>query len=192
METVFDAVILAAGESVRFGRPKQLEFYKGEPLVLRAVRAAESAGASKIIVVTGCFAGRVLFALRPVRVVPAFNRHWTHGMGASIRVGIEHVEADVAVILTVDQPLITDEHIWKLANELGESGKTYAATTCKKGTGLPCAFDRKTFFELQGLTGEQGVEKIIARRATEGSFLEFADAGYDLDEPHDLDCLRAA
>ena len=47
------AVILAAGESSRFGRPKQLLRFRGKSLVRRVVEAAKQAGCSPIVVVTG-------------------------------------------------------------------------------------------------------------------------------------------
>jgi molybdenum cofactor cytidylyltransferase len=46
-------VILAAGESSRLGRPKQLVQFRGKSLVRRVVEAAEQAGCSPIVVVTG-------------------------------------------------------------------------------------------------------------------------------------------
>src|SRR5437763_12750721 len=47
------AVVLAAGGSSRFGRPKQLLTFRGETLVRRAVRAASEAGCDPVIVVAG-------------------------------------------------------------------------------------------------------------------------------------------
>ena len=47
------AVILAAGGSSRFGRPKQLLQFRGETLVHRAVSAATGAGCDPVVVVVG-------------------------------------------------------------------------------------------------------------------------------------------
>jgi CTP:molybdopterin cytidylyltransferase MocA len=47
------AVILAAGESSRLGQPKQLVQFRGKSLVRRVVEAADKAGCSLIVVVTG-------------------------------------------------------------------------------------------------------------------------------------------
>jgi molybdenum cofactor cytidylyltransferase len=63
------AVVLAAGESSRLGRPKQLLRFQGKTLLRRIVDAANEAGCSPIVVVVGgkwktggSFAGRI----RPV------------------------------------------------------------------------------------------------------------------------------
>src|SRR5213078_4433048 len=53
------AVVLAAGGSSRFGRPKQLLTFHGETLVRRAVRAAAEAGCNPVIVVAGDLADSI-------------------------------------------------------------------------------------------------------------------------------------
>src|SRR6185436_639591 len=47
------AVVLAAGNSTRLGRPKQLVVYQGLPLVARAARAALATGADPVVLVLG-------------------------------------------------------------------------------------------------------------------------------------------
>ena len=50
-------VILAAGQSRRMGRAKQLLPVDGEPMVRHAVRTALASGASQVVLVTGCVCG---------------------------------------------------------------------------------------------------------------------------------------
>ena len=47
------AIIVAAGSSSRLGQPKQLVLIDGEPLLQRAIRFAQEAGASPVFVVLG-------------------------------------------------------------------------------------------------------------------------------------------
>jgi molybdenum cofactor cytidylyltransferase len=51
------AIILAAGESSRFGSPKQLLQFRGKSLFRRAVEAANQAGCSPVVVVIAADAG---------------------------------------------------------------------------------------------------------------------------------------
>ena len=57
------AVVLAAGEGSRFGAPKQVVEVDGEPLVVRAVKAALASGAEQVVVVTGAYADKTVACL---------------------------------------------------------------------------------------------------------------------------------
>ncbi|MBA2365483.1 MAG: NTP transferase domain-containing protein, partial [Actinobacteria bacterium] len=46
-------VILAAGSSLRLGRPKQLLMWRGRPLLQHVVEAAASSNLSELVVVLG-------------------------------------------------------------------------------------------------------------------------------------------
>ena len=47
------AVVLAAGGSTRFGKPKQFALFQGETFIKRIVAAAIEAGCAPVVVVTG-------------------------------------------------------------------------------------------------------------------------------------------
>src|SRR6266851_9784754 len=82
-------VILAAGNSTRFGSPKQLVVHKGLPLVRRAAKAAIAAHTSPVIVVLGANKSLVaaeLTRLRGVRTV--VNEHWATGLASSLAAGL--------------------------------------------------------------------------------------------------------
>ncbi|MGC9348539.1 MAG: nucleotidyltransferase family protein, partial [Anaerolineae bacterium] len=54
------AIVLAAGGSRRFGRPKQLLRWNGHPLITHIADTAWTAGLSPVIVVVGAEADAVL------------------------------------------------------------------------------------------------------------------------------------
>jgi molybdenum cofactor cytidylyltransferase len=80
---VIAAVVLAAGEATRFGATKQLERYRGKPLVQRAVDAARGAGIEDVVVVVGHDAERVAAAVTDARTV--LNARYTEGQSARAR-----------------------------------------------------------------------------------------------------------
>ena len=57
------AIIVAAGSSSRLGQPKQLVLIDGEPLLHRAIRFAQEAGASPVFVVLGAHRERIESAI---------------------------------------------------------------------------------------------------------------------------------
>lgn len=100
------AVVLAAGESTRMGRPKQLLQHHGRSFVGCAVDLARIAGCAPIIVVTGAIdlSGE---ALAPAVLVP--NPDWPMGQLGSLQRGLAaalELRADVPalLVLTVDRP----------------------------------------------------------------------------------------
>src|SRR3982751_1511192 len=105
------AVILAAGESSRFGQPKQLIAFRGQPLLERAVVAAVDAGCWPVIVVTSNNAEAILQLIKRHEVATVENPDSTQGIATSIRLGVRRmlqIEPDVqsVVLMVCDQPFV--------------------------------------------------------------------------------------
>ena len=79
------AILLAAGESTRMGRPKQLLDWQDQPLVAAQTQTLLAAGCRPVVVVLGAHASRVRPAL-PARadVQVTTNRNWRSGRASSI------------------------------------------------------------------------------------------------------------
>ena len=90
-------VLLAAGAGTRFGMPKVLAAH-GEWLS-SAVAALHRGGCDDVVVVLGA---AIVDVPAPARAVIATD--WSDGLSASLRAGLSAVEADFAVLHTVDTP----------------------------------------------------------------------------------------
>ncbi len=166
------AVILAAGESGRFGCPKPLLTWKGRPLIVHAVDTAWNAGLSPILVVLGAGAERIAPALagRPAQILT--NYRWQEGLNSSLSVGVAALppSVDAAVFLPVDQPLLTADFLRKM---IACADAHIVAPLCEGGVrGSPALFTRKFFPELARL-GDNGADDDIGGRAL---FAAHADA----------------
>src|SRR6266481_589247 len=84
------AVVLAAGASTRFGKPKQFALFHGETFIRRIAKAAIEADCLPVVVVTAEDSAGVNLELTGLTVSIAINRRWADGMGSSIGVGIRH------------------------------------------------------------------------------------------------------
>lgn len=84
-------IVLAAGESKRFGKSKQLLDWKGQPFVRAVAQTALRAGLSPVVVVTGANAGEVEAAVHDLNVLIVRNKEWQSGQGSSIRAGIKAI-----------------------------------------------------------------------------------------------------
>ncbi len=81
-------IILAAGESQRFGQPKQLLDWKGQPFVHVVAKTALEAGLSPVVVITGANAEHVEQAVKDLNVIVVKNEEWKSGQGSSIKAGV--------------------------------------------------------------------------------------------------------
>jgi molybdenum cofactor cytidylyltransferase len=157
------AVVLAAGESLRLGKPKQDVVLGGETLLQRAVRVALEAGFSPVIVVVR--EARFIEQLRERGATVLLNRKAYEGMASSIRCGVawaDGVEASGVVLITCDQPGVRAEHLRALAADAGTvTGSRYAGRV-----GVPAYFPATSFGALMELEGDVGARELLRGAAS--------------------------
>jgi molybdenum cofactor cytidylyltransferase len=183
------AVLLAAGESNRFGGQKLLETWRGQPLIARAAGSLLGAGLRPVVVVVPP-AKAFSEALKGQELVLIENHQPERGIGHSIALGIGGLPAGVAAALlaVADQPLM-DEPLIKALCAAYVPGAIVAP---RYGThqGNPRIFDRLFFAELLRLDGDRGGQTVASAhrgQVIECSFPE--EAGLDIDRPSDFQRL---
>lgn len=164
-----DGIILAAGLSKRFGRPKQLAEWRGRPLILQAAETALASRLRRVIVVTGHVANQVRAALRPLAQYPnlhlVYTPEYEEGRASSIRCGVKALPEDspAAMFLACDQPLITAE----LINALIDAFIQHRPLICHPVFGSipsnPSIFAAELFPELMELSGDVGGRALIEK-----------------------------
>lgn len=170
-------IILAAGESSRYGQPKQLLDWKGEPFVRVAARRALEAGLAPVIVVTGANAEQVESAVRDLNVRIVRNGEWKSGQASSIRAGIFTLTpaplplgegyAGAGIFLLVDQPQITTSILQALVERHAEGLHSVVAPMVMDRRANPVLFDRRTFADLLTLEGDTGGRAIFHKHQVE-------------------------
>jgi molybdenum cofactor cytidylyltransferase len=184
------AVILAAGNSSRFGRPKQLLQYRGESLVRRTARAALEAGCQPVAIVVGPEGRTIAAALHDLEVKLVPNESWQRGIGASIRRGVEALkECEALVILLCDQPHVSARLIRQLGAIHGETQKPVVASAYAGTLGVPVLFAREYFDRLLALGDEQGAKFLLAAEPDDVARVDFPKGEVDIDTTSDLENL---
>lgn len=102
-------IVLAAGESARYGQSKQLLDWRGEPFVRAVTRTALAAGLSPVIVVTGANAESVESALKDLDTRVVHNPDWKDGQGTSIRTGVRAIRSPLSLPQQSDFSIPLDE-----------------------------------------------------------------------------------
>jgi molybdenum cofactor cytidylyltransferase len=188
------AVILAAGESSRFGRPKQLVQFRGKSLVRRVVDAAKAANCSVIVVVLGSKREQIERELKETDAIVAENRDWRRGIGSSIRVGVESAvnqapDIEAIVLLTCDQPFVKTHTIERLIAMREKTKKAIVASSYSETLGVPALFDRSCFQELLALDDDTGAKAIILSNRERVAELLFPEGKIDIDTAADYEKL---
>jgi molybdenum cofactor cytidylyltransferase len=194
------AVVLAAGESRRFGRLKQLLPWGKGTLLTHAVDVALASRARPVVVVLGCQADACRAALedpstgsgrrRPMRVV--VNPHWAQGQSTSVRAGLAALPENVSAVLfhLADQPGVTSAVIDALLERHAATLAPVVWPEYEGRRGNPVLFDRVAFPALRELTGDVGGKPLLMAYARSGAVERVAveEPGIllDVDVPGDL------
>src|SRR3954451_5369926 len=146
-------LILAAGEGTRMksDTPKVLHPICGRPMIGWPIRAAQEAGAGRVVVVDGP-QGRLADQL-PEGVEVATQEE-PNGTGDAVRSAADHIGRDATVLIVMgDVPLITAEAISALAGAHEESGA--AATMATMELEDPTGYGRG------GRASDGSVERVV-------------------------------
>ena len=180
-------LLLAAGNSSRLGRPKQLLAYQGKTLLRRAAEtAAAAADGSPVIVVTGALHEELLPELAglPVQVVRCFT--WQAGMGASLKTGLGQLEhhqplAETATVMLCDQPHVTPALLRELASVHGRTSQPIVASAYAQTQGVPVLFSRCLFPQLRALPDAAGAAALLRQHPGLVATVPFPAGAVDVD-----------
>jgi len=180
------AVILAAGGSSRFGRPKQLIPLRGKSLIRRMIDAACEAGCSPVVVVTGGDSEKVHREIDRACIIRVQNKQWHRGIGSSIRCGIRGLiknapDVEASVLLVCDQPAVDARVIERLIALRETTRKSIIASSYADTLGVPALFDRSFFPELLSLDDKAGAKSIISRNRNRVEEFAFPQGEVDID-----------
>jgi molybdenum cofactor cytidylyltransferase len=178
-------ILLAAGQSTRFGRQKLLEPWHGEPLVRKTARLFLDAGVRPLVVVVSVDP-RLVDALADLSLTTVENPHPELGISGSIASGLRALPdgTDGALIGVADQPYLTSEAVEAVVNAFSPGRIIVPRWGDHRGN--PAVFDRRFFSELLALHGDHGGQRVIAAHADAVSEVELpAGLGDDIDRPED-------
>ncbi len=181
------AILLAAGESRRFGADdKLLASLAGEPLVLQAARRIVELAPGRRIAVCRDDRGALaqLLAAQGFRIVA--NPHTERGLAQSLACGIAEAARGTeaaAMICLADMPFVSTCHLRNVLARFDPANAPLVASTNGEAAMPPALFARALFGRLRGGVGDRGGRALLANAT-----LVHAGAGElaDIDRPGDL------
>ena len=177
------AVLLAAGESRRFGADKRLHRVDGAPMVVRTAECyAETF--SKLFVVVKADDEAVARLVEPLDPTIVIADEAAQGMGRSLAAGIAAAADHPFVFIALaDMPFARAATLREL---LALAAPGCIVRPLHKGTpGHPVGFAEEYFESLRQLEGDQGAREVIRRYSRSLVQLWTDDAGVvrDVDRP---------
>jgi molybdenum cofactor cytidylyltransferase len=160
---MLSAILLAAGESKRMGKPKQLMPFGQSTLLEQAIDNLMNSAVDEIIVVLGYKAEEMIktIAAKPVKIV--VNPNYRQGMSTSIIAGLSLVDSQAQTVMLAlgDQPSVDSQTINRLIEEFYRHDKGIAIPTYRGMRGHPIIFTIKYKQELLEPRGDIGGREII-------------------------------
>jgi molybdenum cofactor cytidylyltransferase len=184
-------VILAAGASIRLGKPKQLLPWQGSTLLQHAVQVARQV-TSQPIVVLGAHLHQLQAALDPATVQIVHNPSWKEGMASSIRCGLDAAmrqTTEQVIFMVCDQPFVSAAILQELVLARVKTGKPIIASAYSGTLGIPALFDTTFFPQLLNLEGDTGAKKIIQQYSGQVYGVPFPMGHVDIDTAEEYDAL---
>lgn len=185
------AIVLAAGQSSRMGKPNKLLLSReGDPLVRHAVKMAVLSQLKPVIVVLGHEAEIVRDALIGLPVTCVVNPDYSLGLSTSLKAGLRALPENIdgAAIILADMPGIDAALLDRLYAAFEAEPAALAAIPVHDGQwGNPCLVAAALFAEIEALSGDQGARKILEQhRDMVIEMPESSDAATrDIDTPED-------
>jgi len=186
-------VVLAAGFSVRLGRPKALARIQGLSLLRRTIRTLSAfRAATDIIVVIPHRAARYTLGFSRRSVTFVANADRAAGLASSVRLGVRRARHSAGILLLpVDLAELQRRDIARLIARWRGARRRVAARRVESHAGAPLILPRWLYARARTITGDAGLRELVRRLPRHAvSLTDLPSAELDVDTPRDLERAR--
>lgn len=193
---MISAILLAAGESKRMGRPKQTLAWQGQTLLRHVLENLIRSDADEIILVLGHEAEAIRRGLTEFNIKIATNPDYPQGMASSLRQGLLAMDpkSEAFLVLLADQPGIGPEVINLIIREFRQAHPPRGiATPVYRGRrGHPVLIGVRYLGEALQLQGDVGARQILINHPEDILEIDVDQDGIlkDIDTPEEYQQYR--
>jgi len=161
-------IILAAGESSRMKKPKQLLKINGENLLDIVIKKAIHIQKENNFCVLGANSEKIQQELRCNTIKFIENSEFKKGLSSSIKCAINFIHKENKNIKKVlfilgDQPEISVNYLESLIQLSTKNPDKIVATKYKNNFGVPAVFPKFFFNELLKIEGDKGAKELLIK-----------------------------
>ena len=192
--TKIDFIIMAAGNSRRFGNNKLLYEIQGRPMFAfvldqtgAAVTMLQPDYSTRVLVV--CRSEEILVETEKRGFQAVYSPESEQGASFTVRNGILAAgeNSDYYMFLAADQPCLQASSLARLVRHTLATGKGIGSMCWQERPGNPVIFHRKYLPQLLALEGDTGGRKIVKKNLSDCNFCQ---AGHQM-ELADADTLES-
>lgn len=189
-------IVLAAGSSSRFGSPKPLARFRGEPVLTYLLKNLLKAKLEEIIVVLGSDSAGVNTAVvKDERIRPVVNENYSSGQTSSFKKGLSEISssAECLLLIPADTFLVRPRTIDEIAAACLKKTNPVIIPVYKGRSGHPPAFEKQLFREFKALSDKEPLYTVQHRHAEDILKLPVYDEGVVLsfNTPQELEILKS-
>jgi len=191
-------IILAAGMSVRMGKPKMaLPWHGGRTVLGQMVHVLREGGVDRIVIVTGSDREIVERGAGDLDITFVHNEEFaTSGMFSSVKKGLlalEGTEAEAALITPGDLPGILSDTVKALIDEWNETAAEIIAPSHDGRRGHPVLIAKAAWTRIQALRRGATLRDFFEQEREKLHHIIVDDPGIllDLDTPDDYRRARS-
>lgn len=183
------AVVLAAGESSRMGRPKALLPIEGQTFIEKIVGALKQSTIGKVIIVLGHNSEEIRARIAHLPAEILVNSNYKSGQLSSLQTAVRRLESeadcDALLVHLVDHPYIDPALVDEMIRRFYQSKKLIVVPCRQERRGHPVIFARELFAELLDAPLDQGAKAVVNAHRDETLEIETDQEGIavDIDTP---------
>ena len=186
---MINAIILAAGQSHRMGKPKPLLRFNDKTFLEQIISVLKVTDVDRITVVLGAEAETIKKSVDLSETNIVINKDYRKGQLSSLIAAIEDTppETEAILVCLVDNPFITKEIVNNIIRKFKETKKPIVVPVFNKKRGHPTLFSRSLFNELLNAPEEQGARYVLYSNEEKVFEVEISESGtlIGIDTPDD-------
>ena len=186
---MINAIILAAGESRRMGKPKPLLRFEDTTFLEQIVSVLRLSCVDRITVVLGAKAKAIQKSIDLSGTNVVINKNYHKGQLSSLIAGLENTPAEAEAILVclVDNPFITTTLVDQIVGVFKNTKGPIVVPVFNKKRGHPALFAKSLFKELINAPAQEGARYVLYSNEDKVVELQMSDSAtlVRIDTPDD-------
>jgi molybdenum cofactor cytidylyltransferase len=176
---MINAVILAAGQSKRIGKPKPLLRFNDKTFLEQIISVLKPSLVDRITVVLGAEAETIKKSVDLSEAHVVINKDYQKGQLSSLIAAIEDTSEQTEAILLclVDAPFITKKVVDEIITKFRETNSPIIIPVFNKERGHPTLFSKSLFNELLNAPLDQGARYVLYSNEEKVLELQTSESG---------------